>query len=157
MWASELEVLAFPWLPASALSHLSHHRFPHACLPLYGCLSYWVRSTGRTSFFLTFYWFFVNFTPRTPTLLISPPLISTLHPCNLSSSEGKKVLLCKLQCVTACPTVHPSAHTSLLADGHCNGSLCSYEAPGFCYPINTGAYQDFLLDLPLLLCVMELL
>jgi hypothetical protein len=34
-------------------------------------------------FFLTFYWFFVNFTSCIPVLLISPSPMSTLHPCNL--------------------------------------------------------------------------
>lgn len=48
-------------------------------------------------------------------------------------------------------------HTSLLADIHCSNSLVCYQASGFCYSINTGTSGEFLLDIILLPCIMEVL
>jgi hypothetical protein len=46
-----------------------------------------------------------------------------------------------------CATTAQLVHTSLLANVHCNDSLVWYEAPGFCYTINTGTSLGLLLVL----------
>ena len=54
------------------------------------------------------------------------------------------------------PTIYPFVHTSLLANVHCNQSLLSFEASGFCYSINTGSSPGLLLDTLLFSVVIEI-
>lgn len=60
-------------------------------------------------------------------------------------------------CLTVCPIVYPSFHTSSLANIHYNETLDWSKASGFCHTVNIGCSLGLLLAILLLLSVMEIL
>lgn len=126
--ASGSAVLAPPWLPASALSHLSHHCFPHACLPLYGCLLYWVRLILRTSF-LNLLLVLCEFhtvhpnpppaSPRTCPSPLQPPLnrgkVSYCASCSVSRCVPHHTLFSTLLCLQMFIAMIPCSGSKPLA------------------------------------------
>ena len=102
----------------------------------------WSLLNRHLFFFVTFYWFFVNFILCTPIPLISS--FPSYLPSSLATSPSKKekkILLWKLQCVMVCPTVVPFCP-------HFPACRCSLQlvnglvrligkASGFCYSIST--------------------
>jgi hypothetical protein len=73
--------------------------------------------------YITFYWFFMNFTPCTPLPLPSfPSPRACPSPLQLSHPTETKISLWKLWCVSVSHSVS-FVHTSLLTNVRCNDSL----------------------------------
>lgn len=89
-----------------------------------------------------------------------PPSALAVFPQNKIKRRKKKerkISTWKLWCGTVSCTVDPLAHITLLAGVHCKESLVWFEAPGFCYTVDTGSSPGPLLGILMLPCVVEIL